>query len=325
MRGFTLPLRCVLLVVTLTASALLCAEPFGYSINSRGDFADDSRVFALWRINLASGEAEYVGWTGRGDFIDIEGLAFSSDQRLFGVDDSTNTLVRVGTETGNAAAVGGVTGNTGIPAGTSMDFGLTFTCDERLLVSAAATGQLFEADRETGALELLGDLGLPIVDLAVIGDTIYGLGLGTNRQGQTVIPNLYRIDLDGPVAELVGPLGGQVSPYNQGGLAADAEGQLWAVTDRNRVFGDSDTQARPSEILRIDSETGLATRVAETIVGLESLAIVPPGSCDSDSDFNEDHDGIDAEPVPLLSGGGRWLMVLLLVGLAAWRLRPLHS
>lgn len=326
MRAFTLPLRCVLLVVTLAASVVVCAQPYGYSINSRGDFTDDTRVFALWHINLATGEADYVGWTGRGDFIDIEGLAYDSEGRLFGIDDDQNTLLRVGTSTGNAVAVGGTVGNTGIPIGTNMDFGLTFNCEGELLVSSAATGQLFLADKESGRLELIGDLGLPIVDLASIGSTVYALGLGTDRQGRPAIPNLYRLDPDGPEVELIGPLGGQVSAYNQAGLAADAEGNLWAVTDRNRVFGDNDTQARPSEILRIDPETGQATRVAETIVGLESLAIVPPSECDDDPRQIENGDNdIDAEAVPILSGGGRWLMVLLLAGLAVWRLRPLQS
>ena len=325
MRVLTLPLRCVVLVVTLTASAFVCAQPYGYSINSRGDFTDDSRVFALWHINLANGQEEYIGWTGRGDFVDIEGLAFSSDNRLFGADDSTNTLVRVGTETGNAIPVGGSSSNMGVPLGTSMDFGLTFSCDGELLVSAAGTGELYSADPETGRLSLKGDLGLPIVDLASVGDTIYGIGLGTDRDGRAAVPNLYRIDPVEVTAELIGALGSEASPYNQAGLAADSEGKLWAITDRNRVFGGTDTEAHPSEILQIDVETGRASRIAETIVGIESLAIAPPGPCD-DSGEREDHDGdSDAEPVPLMSDAGRWLLVLLLAGLAVFRLRPVQS
>ena len=326
MRLFALPLRCAVLVVVLAASSLVCAQPFGYSINSRGDFTDDSRVFALWRINLASGYAEYIGWTGQGEFIDIEGLAFSPDERLFGADDSTNTLLRIGTSTGNAIAVGGSSGNTGIPVGTSMDFGMTFTCDDELLVSSAGTSELFLADASTGALERIGDMGVQIVDLATIGEVIYGIGLGTNRDGMAVAPNLYRLDASTGSAELIGPLGDEARPYNQAGLAADDNGQLWAITDRNRVFGDSDTQARPSDILRIDPETGQAERVAETIVGIESLAIAPPGQCEA---VNGEDEPLEAEPdpeaVPFMSDTGRWLMVLLLAGLAVWRLRSLQS
>jgi sugar lactone lactonase YvrE len=328
MRASTLPLRCVLLAVTLAASTLLCAQPYGYSINSRGDFNDNARVFALWRINLGDGDAEYIGWTGRGDFIDIEGLAFSPDERLFGADDNMNTLVRIGTNTGNAIAVGGTVGNTGIPIGTNMDFGMTFTCEGELLVSSAATSELFRADVDSGALERIGDMGVQIVDLATIGDVIYGIGLGTDRNGSPVAPNLYRVDPASGRVELVGALGEQARPYNQAGLAADADGQLWAITDRNRVFGDSDTEARPSDILRIDPDTGRAVRVAETIVGIESLAITPPGECESDNGDGRDQPpgfDIDAEHVPVMSGAGRWLMVVLLAGLALWRLRPLQS
>ncbi len=326
MRAFTLPMRCVFLVVILTASTLLCAQPYGYSINSRGDFTDDNRVFALWRINLASGDAEYVGWTGQGNFTDIEGLAFDSAGRLFGVDDDQNTLVRVGTQTGNAIPVGGALHNMGIPVGVSMDFGLTITCEDELLVSSAATSELFRADINTGELEKIGDMGVRIVDLATIGHAIYGIGLGTDGNGSTVAPNLYRVDPVDASTELVGALGNQARPYNQAGLAADADGQLWAITDRNRVFGDSDTQARPSDILRIDSDTGQAERVAETIVGIESLAIEPPGQCESVNGGGEPtRSDDDAEPIPFMSDTGRWLMVLLLAGLAVWRLRPLQS
>ena len=324
MRASTLPLRCVLLVVTLTASTLLCAQPYGYSINSRGDFRDDTLVFALWRINLANGEEEYIGWTGRGDFTDIEGLAFDSEDRLFGIDDDQNTLLRIGTSSGNAIAVGGTVGNTGIPIGTSMDFGMTFTCEGELLVSSAGTSELFLADAETGKLERIGDMGVQIVDLATIGDMIYGIGLGTDGNGNTVAPNLYRVDPADASTRLVGALGDQARPYNQAGLAADTDGQLWAITDRNRVFGGSDTEARPSDILRIDPDNGRAERMAETIVGIESLAIAPPSKCDS-LNGDQSGDGIDAEPVPLMSDAGRWIMVLLLAGLAVWRLRSLQS
>lgn len=325
MRFPTPPLWSVLLVVTLAASTWAWAQPYGYSINSRGDFSDKTLVFALWRINLATGAEQYIGWTGRGDYIDIEGLAFSPDGRLYGADDDQNTLVRIGTESGNAIPVGGAPHNMGIPLGASMDFGLTFTCDGDLLVSAAGTEELYWADPETGRLDLIGGLGLPIVDLASVGEVIYGIGLGTYRDGRAAIPNLYRIDPATASAELIGELGGDISPYNQAGLAADADGNLWAITDRNRVFGDSDTVARPSEILRIDRETGRATRIAETIVGIESLAITSPGECRTD-DGNDrgQHEG-DAEAIPLMSDAGRWLLVLLLAGLAVFRLRPLQS
>lgn len=306
--------RSVVLVVILAASASAWAQPVGYSINSRGNFQDSSRVFALWRIDLATGAETYVGWTGQGDFIDIEGLAFDSEGRLYGADDSENTLVRIGTESGNAIPVGGAARNMGVPTGVSMDFGMTFTCEGRLLVSSAGEESLFLADVETGELESLGGLGVPIVDMAAIGSTVYGIGLGTDGDGNELTPNLYRIDPDAPAAELIGPLGDQASPYNQAGLAADEDGTLWAITDRNRVSNSS--SELPSEILRIDPASGEATLVAETIVGIESLAIGPTGDCGRGTPPQ-------ASAVPTLSMPVLGLFALLVMAAAAVSLRRL--
>lgn len=308
--------RSVVLVVALTASAFAWAQPYGYSINSRGDFVDDSRVWALWRIDLSTGAEEYIGWTGRGDFIDIEGLAFGPDNRLYGAEDSTHTLVRIGTQTGNAIAVGGSDRNMGIPTGTSMDFGMTFTCEGELLVSSAGTQQLFRGDLDTGELAPIGELDVPIVNMAVLGDRVFGIGLGTDGNGNPLTPNLYEIDPSAPSAELIGPLGSEASPYIQAGLAADEQGRLWAITDRNSVPPSLDQ--RPSEILRIDPETGQATRVAETIVGIESLAIAPPGACDRGTPA-------EASAIPVLSRPGIWALSLLVLALAAAPLRRLTA
>lgn len=311
-----LGLRCVILFAALAASALSCAEPFGYAINSRGNFEDNSRVFALWRVDLSTGAEDYVGWAGRGEYIDIEGIAFDPDGRLYGADDSTHTLVRIGTETGNAVPVGGLARNMGIPTGTSMDFGMTFTCRGDLLVSSAGKQELYRGDPETGQLTLIGGLEVPIVDMATIGDTVYGIGLGTDGDGSSLAPNLYVIDPEVPGVELIGALGSQASPYIQAGLAADESGRLWAITDRNAIPPSID--ALPSEILQIDPVTGKATRVAETIVGIESLAIAPPGDCDR---------GGPAEPssIPVLSAPAMWTLGLLVLVLAAAPIRRLGA
>lgn len=298
----------------MAASFSAWAQPYGYAINSKGYDLEDSRVAALWRIDLATGEEEYIGWTGRGDFIDVEGLGFSEEGRLYGADDNTHTLVLIGTETGNAIPVGGSRSNMGIRLGTSMDFGLTFTCQGDLLVSSSGTESLYSADPDTGEVELIGSLGVPIVDLAVIGETVFGIGLGTDGAGGVAAPNLYRIDPEAPSAELIGALGSDASPYIQAGLAADEDGQLWAITDRNSVPPSNDRL--PSEILRIDPHSGEATQVAETLVGIESLAIASPGACDR---------GL-APPtgsfdVPLLSPAGLLFLVALMLVLAMRQLR----
>lgn len=309
-------LKCALAAVLLTVAASLWANPIGYSVNSRGVDRDDQRVNALWRVNLASGEAEYVGWTS---FLDLEALALSPEGALYGVDDESNTLVRVSTVTGLAQPVGGAGNrfNTGLlPLDRKLDFGMSFTCDGDLFVVSDVEQSLFSADLASGALSLVGSsgaLGAPITDIAVRGSEVYGIGVGLTGDGRSLAPNLYRIDLQAPAAELVGPLGAAAAPYNNAGLSFDADGVLWAVTDRRAVGG----QDLPSQVLRIDPQTGTATLVSESIIGLESLAVAPPPACDRSGGDR----GQTPEAIPLFSTLGQVLLILLLLILAAASLR----
>ncbi|MGB0513223.1 MAG: DUF6923 family protein [Wenzhouxiangellaceae bacterium] len=310
------------LLLTVLAALLLggagaVAQTVGYSINSNGNFTDDDLVFALWRVQLDTGETEFLGSTrGGNQFFDIEGLSLSTDGFLYGADDTSKSLVRISPSTGVTSAVNFQPNNMGVPLLPNLDFGVTFTCTGRLLVSSAATGMLFEANPSTGRLTELGSLGAPIVDLAVVGAQVYGLGQGSPANGYPASRNLYRIDPVGPSVELIGSLGPAVSPYLQAGLAADESGQLWAITNRNDVNGDG--QALPGEILRIDRSTGEAETVGETIVGIESLAITASTSCD-DPD-NPDGDG---EPlpfvVPAMTPLGLLALALLLLAITVRR------
>lgn len=270
--------RIMAAVVLVTVAVAAWSQPQGFSVNSRGNFSDDEMNDSLWRVNLATGESVRIGFTG---WLDLEALAFDSEGRLFGADDDTNTLVRIGTGTGNAFAVNNAQHNMGIPIDQTMDFGMTFTCDGRLLVVSDVRQSLFEADPGTGQLTLIdaeGSLGAPITDIAVRGDTVYGIGQGLDGAGNTDSPFLYRLDIDAPGAEVIGPLGAAASPYNNAGLAFDSEGELWAITDRRQVGGND----FPSEILNIDPETGMAEKISDTgVVGQESLAIAPTGGCGS--------------------------------------------
>lgn len=308
-------LKCALVAVAMAVTSVLWAEPIGYSVNSRGVDRDDRQVNALWRVNLNTGAAEYVGWTS---FIDLEALAFSPDNVLFGADDDTNTLVRVSTVTGLAQPVGGAGNrfNTGLlPLSRTLDFGMSFTCDDELFVVSDVERSLFKANLETGALSLVGAggaLGAPITDIAVRGEEVFGIGVGLTGDGRTAAPNLYRVDLQAPSAQLIGPLGSSAAPYNNAGLSFDAEGHLWAITDRRAVGG----RDLPSQILRIDTETGTATLVSESIVGLESLAIGPPALCGRDVAAHE-----APRPIPILSWPGQLLFVLGMLALGAVSLR----
>lgn len=308
-------LKCAVIAVAMTAACSLWADPIGYSVNSRGVDRDDQRVNALWRINLSSGEAEYVGWTS---FIDLEALAFSPDSLLYGADDESNTLVRVSTVTGLAQPVGGANNrfNTGLlPLNRKLDFGMSFTCDGELFVVSDVEQSLFLADLESGSLRLIGAsgaLGAPITDIAVRGSDVYGIGVGLSSDGQSASPNLYRIDLQTPSAELIGPLGLEAAPYNNAGLSFDEAGKLWAITDRRAVGG----RDLASQVLLIDTESGNATLVSESIIGLESLAIAPPSQCDRDAG-----QPAPAEPIPIMSKSGLAVFIFLTLALGAVSLR----
>ena len=314
--------RSVILVVTLAASALAWAQPEGWVINSRDYLSEEDQIGALWRVDLSTGAARLEGRSRIQEFFFIEGLSFSEDDRLYGVDDSTNTLVRIGTQSGNAIAVGQTPRNLGLPQG-NHDFGMTFTCDGRLLVSTDSETLglgLYEVDPETGAATRIGDLGAPIVDMTSLGERVYGIGRGMASDANEASPNLYLIDTETGRAELVGALGGQADFYNKAGLATDAEGTLWAITDR-RSITDRDASLA-SQVLRIDPLTGRAERVAETtssessgaLIGIESLAIAPPGDCGR---------GIStaAPAIPTLSLPALWSLGLLMLSLALVQLR----
>lgn len=310
---------CLGLIVLWVVSASLWAEPVGFGVNSRGNQTDPLLVNALWRINLTNGDVDYVGWTG---YLDLEAIALHPDGTLYGADDESKTMVRVSQATGFATPIGGVSNlnNMGKSLSRNLDFGMAFDCDGRAFVVSDVEQSLYQVNMETGRLSLVGQIGslaAPITDIAIRGDRVYGVGVGSpGNDGTPAAPNLYAIDLASATADLIGPLGAQVSPYNNAGLSFDAEGVLWAITDRRAVSGGD----FPSEILRIDPVSGQAEKVAETLVGIESLAIAPPGYCDGGME-PIDEDG--AVKVPLLSPWTLLLLALLLAGLGLGRIRSL--
>jgi hypothetical protein len=123
---------------------------------------------------------------------------------------------------------------------------------------------------------------------------------------------------------LIGPLGAQAGEYNQAGLAFDADGALWAITDR-RIINNSIANL-PSQILKIDVDTGSATMISETSeVGFESLAIAPPAACNIAQSPGYGYQGPGDQAIPTLSSAGRLLAVfiMLLAGMAVLRRRLL--
>ena len=297
-------------IALLAASSVVWAQPFGFSVNSRGNFSDSDDVNALWRINLATGAHERVSDQGLPTgYLDLEALAINNDDQLFGVDDDLKTLVRVSMVTGVASAVGGTTSNLGLPLGTGLDFGMAFACDNQAYVVSDVEQSLFTANTTTGALTRVGaagSMGAPITDIAIRGNEAYGIGVGLDGDGNTASPNLYKVDLSQGTASLIGPLGSGANPYNNAGLSFDDQGKLWAITDRRQVGG----QDLASEILRIDTTTGQATLIGTSIVGLESLAIGPPAQCgQSDSNTSHSIPTVDVWAIGILAGLMMWLGV----------------
>lgn len=308
------PAKTAFVLALLLLQGMAWAQPSGFAVNSRGFGAEDD-IHVLWRVDLSTGRVERIGQTG---FLDMEGLALAPDGTLYGADDESKTLVTVNTNSGFSRPVGNLRNNMGLPLAQPMDFGMTFTCSGELLVSSDTEQSLFLASLETGRLERIGEpgsLGAPITDLAAWGDALYGIGQGlTGRDGEFTAdaPNLYRIDRASATAEFVGSLGEAVLPYANAGLAFDAAGKLWAITDR-RADGTPDIA---SEILEIDLETGAARKSADAeLVGFESLAIAPPGGCQTRGGVAP-----GAVEIPVGNPAGLAILALLLLIAANWTL-----
>lgn len=304
--------RVACLILLILGSAGLWAESIGWAVNSRGNEIDSQRVDALWRIDLETGESEYVGWTS---YLDLEGLAFTSDGDLLGADDDSKTLIRVSQTSGLGIPLGGQANrnNMDLALSTNLDFGMAVDCDGRAWIVSSAERSLYRANLESGQLTRVseaGSLGAPISDIAFLGDQAFGIGVGLNADRSTAAPNLYAIDVTAGTADLIGPLGIQAQPYFSAGLDFDAGGTLWAVTDRRAVPGGD----FPSAVLRIDPITGLAEQVAETVVGLESLAIGPAAAC-------EVRGAPTTTPVNLLSPSGLIALMLTLLAVGGLQIR----
>lgn len=308
----------------LLAACLAQAEPIGYVVNS-DDPADDA--FSLVRVDLSSGAYTVIGDTG---YIDVEGLAFSPDGTLYGVDDATKTLLTIDLETGQATPVGSGNGNLGLPQGleNSRDFGLTFHRSGTLWLSSDVTGEVWRVDPATGALDLVvtssgggsasydGGDGKShsgtqphLTGMASCGNRLYGISVNGEQ-------SLYRMERDTFAIEQVGSLGAGLQ-FDDGGLSFDGSGILWGIADRStfRPPGASEPNVLndASIIFSVDTATGAASQVATTVVGAESLAIAPPGPCPQGQDQGQ----VLTESIPVSTPAGLALLILALA-LGAW-------
>jgi hypothetical protein len=298
-----------LLVVSLFATSANSA-PMAYSVNS--DSGNIETEDSLYLIDLATGIDQRRGtlFTGVETRRDTEGLAFAPDGTLWGIDDESMSLFPITTSNG-AVSFQAEKSLGGIQAGGGNDFGMTFSCDNTLFITSVASNNLYSLDLE-GNSTVIGQLGANISAIAAIGNPtrLYGLGNGQFENGNADSPNLYSIDTDTGAATLIGALGNTVGVYNQGGLAFDSSGDLWAITDRRIVNGEIADLA--SQILSIDVSSGTASVVSSTSeIGFESLAIAPPTQCSGPgTGVNDD----ERDPrIPTMSATGRMLAILALL------------
>ncbi len=268
-----------MVVVLLTAlSASVAATPFGYSINSD---SGTNNADSLYLIDLATGAETRIGKVTlpfvQQVKLDVEGLAFAPDGTLYGVDDDSMTLFPLNIDTGQVQSTGEAFISV-LPIGGGNDFGMTFACDGNLYVTSVAKESLYSLALD-GVPQLKGALGVKISALAAYGSPVrlYGLGNGLDGNGNVDSPNLYEINPTTGAATLIGALGAAAGQYAEGGLAFDDSGQLWAILDSRQQFIPS-----PSQILKIDTGTGLASSAQNTSeIGYESLAISVPRGCDN--------------------------------------------
>ncbi|MEE4174032.1 MAG: hypothetical protein V2I57_07255 [Xanthomonadales bacterium] len=264
--------------IVVFGSAVLCASslaaaPVGFSVNADAPDGD-----SLYAVDLADGSTSARGLvqSATGAFLDVEGLAFDANGTLWGVDEQSLSLFPISTGNGTVN-LNEVQAITGLSATSGNDFGLTFACDGNLYLSAVADGTLYRLGLD-GAATPIGALAENISALAAYGNPVRLVGLSNGLQsdgGPVDSRSLYDIDPATGALTLIGAVGPAVADYAQAGLSFDADGNLWALTDR-RIQG----QDLGSEVLSIDLATGQATVVATTPeTGFESLAVAPPAGC----------------------------------------------
>lgn len=240
--------------LAIAASAAFAA-PVAYVVDSD----NPNNLEKLHRVDLATGESTVVGPVDS-NYSDIEGLVLTTDGRLLGVDDGSKSMFQFDLANAAITAYGGLRGslNPTLPLGTGVDPNLALTCDGQLLMGTG-TGRLYRIDTDTGRPTQIGNgatLPFEIADIAVRGDEVYAVSK----------TQLLRINVGNATAQVVSNFDSDLFPSG-GGLAFDAEGQLWAIADR---------APNPSPIYRINLLTGVATRMGSTpLPGIESMAIAP--------------------------------------------------
>ncbi len=286
--------RIVIAIAGFLASVSAAAGPHAYAVAS-DNF--DAPADNLVRIDLATGDFTVIGRPGP-NYNDIEGLAMDANGNLFGADDATETLLAINPANGTATPVNNHTQNLGLGDGTTpYDFGLSFMCDGSLYLVSDQKMVLYQVNKDTGEATEIGNLGKHITALASYGDTLYAIG----AEGDN---NLYQVNPQTAELTLIGALG-LAEAFTDAGLAFAADGTLWGVADYREL---DPLNGAPSQIFTVNLETGAATHVTDTLIGVESLAIAPAPGCNVS--------GTQARVVPSLGWPSVWLLLILFVSFA---------
>jgi len=309
-----------------TAAAMLLllslrveAEPFAYSV------AFDQ----LFRIDLATGKAEFIGAAGAYNGVrigDIEGLTFSPEGQLYAVSDGIKALLKIDPKTGVATVIGPIN----LPDQTGqLDPALAFTCDGTLWMTSATSETLWNINPEDAKATFAGKLGVVATGLVSDGNLLF-LAASRGEDGIYLYDQnkAQAIRLSAPIANIY--------MVNTISLAFDQQGQLWAVLNNNPPPNDTDSLEKWSEYARVDISGSFYTFYPQgqvlgpknlEYVGLKGLAIAPPICVDFSAppppDAGPGVNENQPQTIPSLEFWGGFALALLLLAGTGYQLRRL--
>ncbi len=288
----------VLTIFTLSASLMFTSSAQAQMVILYGiQHAGSNGLSTLYIINSTTGTGTPVGAVGfercgAMDF-DVAGTLFAACERADG--SNTPVLITVNLTTGAGTEIG-PTGITGVISD------LSFRNADGILFAFDATNDpqhtLFTLNTLTGTATLVGDTGLSFDGGNGIafdpGDTLWH----SARNG----PDLNTLNQSTGMATFATILTMPLGLPNASRLAAKdshpVTGVMWAALKEQSGI------SSPSDLVTVDTNTGIVTLVAPTIEDLDAIAwlLVPPPPADS------------PRAIPTLTPVGLIILIGLLVG-----------
>ncbi len=206
---------------------------------------------------------------------------------LYAASTGDHELLRIDIESGAGTTIGPF-------GGSYFMHGLEFDSTTGTLYGhGALDNTLYRIDVNSGAATAVGPTGLTGANF---GSLAYDPDTGTMYLGHTGTGSLYRVDLEDGAATVIGPF---VNAERLVGMAWHREYGLLATDNRG-------TSSPPDLLYRLDTESGMATFIANINVGNAlGLAFVGGADCDPcDTNCDGVLDAFDIEPfIGLLLGG----------------------